>query len=394
MTVDRMRAIDRYVGIPLCLLLGGVIALSPQGRRRKEPRPAPRFPEQHDVRRILVIKFFGLGSILLATPALRLLREEFPDARIDILTFAANRALVERISLFDAVLTIDPGSIRTLTRDVVNRLGQLTRGHYDLVFDFEFFAKLSTFFSGWTRAPRRIGFALPVRWRELLVTDHVPLSKSQHVSRAFADQVFTVMEPRPLPPVMAPVIHTQDEIELTRLVPGSMAREIVINANAGDTFLERRWLPERFIELVNRLGDNTTTLFVFIGLDAHRGHVQSIIDQTRHAVRCVNTAGQLSLPLLAALLQRSRLLISSDSGPVHLAASLGKPVVALYGPETPAFYGPLGGAAAPVYKQISCSPCMNIYDAKAFHCPYNAQCMHEITVEEVEHAIASLCLPA
>ena len=91
----------------------------------------------------------------------------------------------------------------------------------------------------------------------------------------------------------------------------------------------------------------------------------------------------LSVPQLAALLERASLVVSNDSGPAHVAAALGVPVVAVYGPETPEFYGLIGKRTRTIYHKTECSPCMNVYNAKAFSCPFNARCMDQIGVDEV-----------
>jgi heptosyltransferase-2 len=103
-----------------------------------------------------------------------------------------------------------------------------------------------------------------------------------------------------------------------------------------------------------------------------------------------NAAGLLSLGELIALLQRSTLILTNDSGPMHIAAALGRPVVALFGPESPALYGPPAGATRTIYKAVSCSPCLNVYNAKLFVCPYHARCMKEISTTDVLDAIRSL----
>jgi ADP-heptose:LPS heptosyltransferase len=167
---------------------------------------------------------------------------------------------------------------------------------------------------------------------------------------------------------------------------------VAINVNAGDTFLERRWPGNRFAQLVKTLAGDDESIFCFIGNEEESEYVEDVISQTSCAGRCMNISGKLTIPELAALLQRSELLISNDSGPLHLAAALGIPTVALYGPESPGFYGTVNAVSTIIYKNISCSPCMNIYSAKQFRCPFNARCMTEISVEEVLESVRSAVL--
>ncbi|MFN0158206.1 MAG: glycosyltransferase family 9 protein, partial [Bacteroidota bacterium] len=133
--------------------------------------------------------------------------------------------------------------------------------------------------------------------------------------------------------------------------------------------------------------------FFFIGSrDEHeyvQRHLDSKPDLQKHVTNC---AGVLSIGELAALFEQSSLLLTNDSGPMHIAASLGTPVVALFGPESPQFYGPRTNARM-IYKALNCSPCLNMYNAKLFHCPYNARCMSEISTAEVMHAIDEVLVP-
>src|ERR1041385_2757164 len=176
-----MRVFDRFLGIPICWLLGIYRLISPSRRK---------ISSSNVVKNILVIKCFGLGSILLCTPALSILKKTFPQARLHFLSFASNRELLERIPLIDTVLTVDTSSFIGFIADTLKTLWHVRTTFYDVVFDFEFFSKYSTAISGFSGAPQRVGFALPTRWRSMLVTHPVLLSKDQHVSKAFCNQVF------------------------------------------------------------------------------------------------------------------------------------------------------------------------------------------------------------
>ena len=381
MNVNTMRQIDRFAGIPLCWLLGLIHRSIPSRRTGLDPQHA---------RNVLVIKFFGMGSILLSTPALQLIKKAFPQARITYLSFRTNAGLLERLPLVDEVITIDSSSLLPMMRDILTTFVHLRRTRFDIVFDFEFFSKFSTLVSGVARSRRRVGFELPVKWRTMILTDEVNLSKDKHVTESFCDQVFALTARTPVPPVLPPCIREQDRVSLADQFDPDESPIICINVNAGETFLERRWKPERFSELLDSLAAlHPDYHFTFIGSAQERDYVQSVITGSGAEQMCFNLAGSTQFGELAALLERCELMISNDSGPLHLAAALGKPCIAMYGPESPRFYGPVGGHSTIIYKAISCSPCMNVYDAKTFRCPYHARCMSEIQVSEIERAFES-----
>jgi len=377
-----MRRIDRFAGIPFCWALGLFLSFFPS-RRKSVP--------EGGVRNVLVIKFFGMGSVILSTPALRLIKESFPGVQISYLSFGAQRGLLDRIPLVDNIMTIDSDSIGGFLLDGLNVLRDIRRLQFDAVFDFEFFSKFSTLLSGATRAPIRIGFELPTRWRSLILTHQVRLSKDRHVIEAFCDQVRILGIRAKAPEVEAPTIDSEDTRRLCEKLPVEDGPTICVNVNAGETFLERRWMPQKFAALIDSLRvSRPDAHLLFLGVRSERPYVQHVVDQIPKTARCVNAAGLLSIGELISLLSRCELLISNDSGPLHLAAALGTRCVALYGPETPQFYGPISGSVTAIYKGVSCSPCMNIYDAKSFRCPYNARCMSAIEVAEVERALESL----
>ncbi len=383
MTVAAMRRVDRYVGVVLCWLLGLPRRLAPTGRGQL-PDEAPR--------RILAIKFFGMGSIILTTPALSLLRSFAPEAEIDYLTFESNRSLLEQYPLINNVMTIRTESSWSFFLDTLRTLRLLRRRHYDIVFDFEFFSKYSTLLSTLSGGRSSVGFALPTLWRSLHLTHQVQLSKSRHVCEAFCEQVYVVSGRQPVPPLLPPRILDEEVDAMERKLPLNGKPIVAINVNTGETFIERRWMPERFAILVTRLSELTNYEFYFIGNDQERPFVDSVVAMTACPQRCYNVAGVLTTAELGAFFLRCELVISSDSGPLHLAAAVGTPLVGLYGPESPAFYGPIGRETTVVYKKVACSPCMNIYAAKTFQCPFQADCMRAITVDEVLQAVEQACL--
>jgi ADP-heptose:LPS heptosyltransferase len=384
MNIDVMRFLDRFVGIPLCWMMGSYCRIVTKSSSRTK---------RQQVRNILVIKFFGMGSLILSTPALALTRRAFPEAHVTFLTFQKNRELVERISTIDAVLTIDHSSIAAFLRDTFSTIRSIIRIHPDITFDLEFFSKFSTLLSGFSQAPLRVAFALPTFWRSSIVTHQVPLEKNRHVVFSFCEQVLCIANEREnIPPIEAPYVSEQDHASLLNKFPIEGRRLVAINVNAGDTFLERRWPADRFAQLVSALASEDDCVFCFTGSRGETSYVRSIIDETGCPERCIDTSGVLTVPELAALLERCDILISNDSGPLHLAASLGTPTVGLYGPESPDFYGVVQADSSVIYKKISCSPCMNIYSAKQFRCPYNAQCMRELGVDQVLQSVRSLVL--
>jgi ADP-heptose:LPS heptosyltransferase len=379
MKISTMRFIDRFAGIPLCWISGIV----------------RRFPHDRDVHpeNVLAIKFFGLGSVLLTAPTLHLLKQRYPDVRIIYLSFSRNSEVIDQISFIDERWIISTDSAISFFTSFVTVVRRLMVRRIDVVLDFEFFSKFSTFIGALAHPGMQIGFSLPTRWRQWNLSHAVVLTNDRHVTRSFAA-------------MLAPLGIHEEETPFPRLRPSSLTRTwrlpfrlrdwhsdiICLNPNAGDTSLDRRWDASRYAEaLGDLLHEHSEALFCLIGSSHERGYVQNILNRVPHsAERIVNLAGETSLRDLIGLFSASRVLITNDSGPMHLAAAVGLPTIALFGPESPVFYGPLGNQTVNLYAHLPCSPCLNVYDAKVFRCPINAQCMKDVSVESVVKATRDL----
>lgn len=384
MNVKTMRAIDRFAGVPLCWLAGLFNAIA-----RRNHSSAPSCPGT-----VLVVKFFGLGSVLLSTSFLTMLIENLPRARIVYLTFSPNRELLQLAGLPVEVIGISNSSLSAFISTAVAAVRRLRSVSIDVVFDLEFFSKFSTLVSVLCGARARVGFDLPVWWRRSNLTHPIPLEHSVHVIRLFSRQLgaIGIRAPEKIDPVAlssSPADKASMERKLRLATDGSEV--ICININASRTSLVRRWRPHRFAEVAGRLlQQDPSRRICFIGDDSERDYVDAALrsyDDGGHALR--NCCGALSLGELLALLQRSSFLLTNDSGPMHIAAAAGTPVVALFGPESPVFYAPRGKSKI-CYKALPCSPCLNVYNAKQVACPYNTRCMEEISTDEVLEAIESL----
>jgi ADP-heptose:LPS heptosyltransferase len=290
--------------------------------------------------------------------------------------------------MVDNVLTISTATGWKFVRDTIGVIIRMRAESVDTVFDLEFFAKFSTLLGTLSGARRRVGFALPTLWRRWNLTASVPLDRSAHVAVMFQRQLqpFGETTRAAFPAITSTAadrVSMANKLGLTE--NGSPI--IVVNINADAVSLERRWSPERFAAVLRAVAAmRPGATFFLSGARTEQTYVAEMIKRWKLPDNVHNVAGALSLGEFVALLERSDVLLTCDSGPVHFASAVGTPVVALFGPESPAFYGPLGQSVS-VYSGIACSPCLNIYAAKRFVCPYNARCMDMISVEEVVEAL-------
>jgi lipopolysaccharide heptosyltransferase II len=376
--------IDRRVGPLLCTLLLGAKRLF--GGRRT---PAP--PEE--VSRILLLKMWGMGSIVLASPLLAKLRSRYPTARIDFVSLRENEAILGLYREVDRTIAIELGrGIPHFLGETLRTIRAIRRERYDLLLDLEFFTRFSAIFSFLARARWSHGFSAKGNWRGKLHDIEVPFNAYNHVALNF----LTLLDGDYRHPVEAEQLSGSDV--LPQLVPGEEAWQscrsrlaadpawrgdeaiVVVNPNAGDMAVERRWPMEQMAELLRHLGEQRDANIVLIGSAEERPYVESLVRSAKVESRVVNLAGRNDVAELVGLLANAAVVVTNDSGPMHIACAVGASTVALFGPETPTLYGPLravpGQRHIVHYLKLACSPCMFVHDNKVLSCWFaQARCM-------------------
>ncbi len=337
----------------------GLALLSPSRRPAAPARP---------VRRILFVKLRGLGSIVLAEPALRLLREHYPGARVDFLTAEANRDLLGLVPGLNRVHCLRASSPALLPWEAIGLARRLRREHYDLVFDAEFLVSFTGWLCSRLDASRVVGFASDgkSRWQDV----SVPYRPELHAVHQFLNLVRLGASAVPArrPRLLRPDCPS----------PAGPGRYLVLNVNAGPLALERRWPRDRFVDLGRALLERFDLDLVLTGSKRERAYVAEV-ERELASARVRNLSGRLGLTGLAALLAGATALISNDSGPVHLASAYDVPVAAFYGPESPRRYGPTSSRSLVFHQPLPCSPCMSVENGKSVRCPYSQRCLTEIS---------------
>ncbi len=380
MNLQLAKYLDRYLGIFLCYLLAALHLF----REMISPHDGPI-----RVRRILMVKFWGFGNLVLLLPVFHLIRLRFPNARIHLLTLARNRKILIGNPDIDRIWTVDDSGGTRLLFSMLKAMTGLRRARIDLFLDFEQFARTSALFGFLIAAPQRVGLKTPKQGRSLLYTAQVRYTEEQHMSLTYLDIAraagvrSTTYQPLPVPFGDADVRRVID------LLDGWPRRMIAIHVGSGDNFVGRRWPAENFASLADLLIEGHGVVPVFTGTRAEVGLVREVLSRMRFPDRTRDLSGRLGLTELSALLSRSELLLSNDTGPVHMASGLGRPVLGFYGPNTPVLYGPLSIGSVAFYKGLPCSPCITNINYKTSFCRYPV-CIRNITVEEVYDRAAVL----
>ncbi len=358
---------------------------------------AGELPDPASVRRILFVKLWGIGSIVLTEPALRFLSQRYANAEIDYLTSRANAGLLRLFPKVSEVHTVPAAHLPGLLWQGFGTAKRLRRRRYDLVFDAEFLVA----FSGWlcrlVGAGQVVGFRPPRGGKCCWQDVSIGYRADGHAVDQFLNLAQMGRAPEGLSrglsgPAPGSSPGRSGRRPVLRLPPAQRVivprPYLVLNVNASPLALERRWPRDRFVQLSRRLLREFGLHLVLIGTNRERDYVGWVAERLAPRQRVWDLSGCLNLAQLANLIDGATLLISNDSGPVHLASAFDVPVVAFYGPESPGRYGPLSSRQLVFYQGLWCSPCMSVENAKTVRCCNGQRCMKEITAETVIEQVA------
>ncbi|MBI2301929.1 MAG: glycosyltransferase family 9 protein [Armatimonadetes bacterium] len=380
------RRLDFLVGEPVCVVLNLLARLLGRLLHRDHAL-------RSDFRCIYVVKLLGLGSVVNATPLLRALRGAYPRARLLFVGFEGLGALLDRLPLVDDRVLLRDRSLWLLAWDAVRLFVRAWRERPELVIDLEVHARASTILTTLTAARNRAGFThSTAMFRSGLYTHLLYFNRWAHIADCYlqlgrllgADSDDTRLEP--------PRLLDRDQAEVEEYLAGRRVGEafLAVNANVGELCEERRWPPERFSRAVEELLELGLGPLVLIGAPSETALNQRVIDGVREELReqVHQAAGALTLGGTLALLARARLLLTNDSGPLHLAAALGTPTVSLWGPGLPQTFRPRHGHHRVIFHGVYCSPCLYLVDTVP--CNGDNLCMQSIAWQTVVHQVLDL----
>lgn len=390
--------IDRRLGKPVCWLLtvarrvGGFFSRGGQG----EP-----------VKKILFIKMIEQGATVLAYRALQTAVERVGRDNVYFWVFQENRPILDLLEIIppENVIVIRTHSAVRLALDMLGTLWRIRKMRFDASVDMEFFSRASAILAFLSGAKRRVGlhrFTSEGPYRGDLLTHRVQYNPYLHVAIQYHQLVESIWaDPRQTPLLKVPAsnlesgayepspfVPREGEVETVRGILAKLAGRpvvgpiLLLNPNASDLLPLRKWATERFVELGQRLlNEDPDALLVITGAPSEREAAERVAKSIA-ADRCISIAGHTTLRQLMVLYTIADLLVTNDSGPGHFSSMTQVDSVVLFGPETPALFGPLGRRTHVVWANLSCSPCVNVMNHRFSPCDDNV-CMREISVDLV-----------
>jgi len=399
-SVNTMRAIDHWVGVPLCAIVSPLVAVIDKiknifGRDHSTPK------------KLLFIELSEMGSAILVDPAMR--NAQARGAELFFLIFKSNRASLTLLNTVkpENIFTIDSSSLGGLIKDTLRFLILARKHRIDTVIDLELFSRFTALLTGMCGARRRVGYHIfhgEGLWRGFMLTRKVHYNPHIHITKnflslihaAFAQKIEVpfskieipdsevrleqaIIDPSALEKVRGRIEKLAREANIS-YIPGKN-RLILINPNASDLLPQRRWAQQRFSELIQAVHQQyPQDLILITGSPAEFAYVDKV-RSVANIKNALNFAGQVSFSELPPLYTLSDVMVTNDSGPGHFSAVTPLRTVVLFGPETPALYGSVGNSIA-ITANLACSPCVSAANHRKTPCHDNV-CMQAITVSQV-----------
>lgn len=338
---------------------------------------------QEEYMKILFIKLSAIGDVVQTLPALEAIKRHFPGCEIDWVVEEAasgileghpliNRLLISRRKAWVRMLR-NPGRFFQSLRDIFGFFRRLHETRYDIAIDLQGLLK-SGVLIGLARAERKIGFDKTRELSYLFLNEKLPpYDIEKHALERYLDVARYLGAKDPSPKCTLPIEHEIDVMKKRLEVLGRNGKRIVV-INPMARWKTKLWEEGKFAELAERLASEKNAVVIFTGGTDDHGVAERIRSGMKQSSE--NWAGKTNLKELAALASLADLFITTDTGPMHLAAAAGAKVLALFGPTAPWRTGPYGQGHIVLRTGIDCSPC---FKRKC----EDVKCMRGITVEEV-----------
>lgn len=337
-----------------------------------------------NIRTILVRSTNWLGDAVMTTPAMRAIRESFPGARITVLANPVVAPLFEHHGAVDEILVYDRKGAHAGVGGRLRMAAELRQRRFDLAILLQ--NAIDAAFITWlARIPRRMGYRTD--GRGLFLTHGVPVEEGtrrlHHVEYylAMLDRFSIATKDRRLSLATTPA---EDAAMAARLREEGIGEgELLLGINPGASYgSAKRWYPERFAAVADCLADRWGAKVVITGGPGEAGIAADIAAAMKSPSLVM--AGRTTVREMMALIGRCGFFVTNDSGPMHIAAAFGVPLVAVFGPTDHTNTSPWTDRAAIVRSETDCAPCLKR------ECPTDHRCMMAVTVEMVVEAAEGL----
>jgi len=361
----------------------------------------------HRPKKIMFLKFIEQGATVLAYSAIKRATEIVGRENVYFCVFENNRPILDILYIIPSenIIIIREKTFFSFLTSSFSALSRIRSEKIDTVIDMEFFSRASTIFSFMTGAKIRVGlhrFTSELPYRGNLMTHRIQYNPYLHTSVFYRSLVeATLQNPSEVPMMKVPISPLQNgtKEDLPIFTPTEREKKemqekihnafgvdwekiVILNPNASDLLPLRKWESEKFIELGKKiLAENPNVCVVISGAPSEQKDAEEVCRKIG-SVRAVSFAGKTTLRELLTLYSLADILITNDSGPGHFSSMTNIQTIILFGPETPKLFGPISPNTHVIWKELACSPCVNVFNHRFSPCNNNV-CMKSITVDEV-----------
>jgi ADP-heptose:LPS heptosyltransferase len=372
----------------------GLAAVAPLVARRRPPAGVGDRPS------ILLLRLERVGDLLMTLDAIDAVRAQRPNASIHLVVGRWNEPVARLIPGVDQVETLSApwlarGAGAQSPAEIAARAWSWRARRYDLAVNFEGDIR-SHALLGLSGAARRVGF--PMAGDGPMLTHPVPFDPAIHtrssslrlVERAFDLAPGLLEKHRPADGAQRLLLPDDARERAASLLSGAPVGRPLVVVHGGGGREIKQWNLDRFADVATRLARTFRATIALSGNAEDRGVVETLKTHLGAGVASVDLCGRADLVTLAAVLDRSRLLITGDTGPMHLAAALDVPLVAVFGPSDPRRWGPFSDRARVVRADLPCSPCNRIRRPPERCRGHVPDCLAAISADGVYDAAAAL----
>jgi ADP-heptose:LPS heptosyltransferase len=369
------RFFDRYFGIPIVILL----ALFTRKKRR--------LPIE-SIQNILFIKLAAIGDAILLIPTLRKLKQSFPLATLTFMCSDINKAIVEKIPYVDKIINCRVYDFLLNPLNFYRFIRNLRKTKYEVVIDAGQWERINSIITCFTRRDYSIGFKTKGQWKHVINDAVVDHSKTKHELENFMD----LLIPLGLIPFGRKLSYDELQLEFFLTEEDRQFRDsfwiehaleyktvICFHPGCGENGKPREWKIENYIEVGQRLHEfNNDIRIIITGTKLESELCSRLFEGVKDFA--INTAGMYTLEQTAALVERAKLMVCSNTGILHISTCVGTKTIGLHGPTNPIKWGAYSKDAIVIQSDKFCSPCL--YLGHDYGCN-KPTCMLHITPDEV-----------
>jgi len=379
------RFFDRYFGIPLVLFLALFT-------RRKRRLPI------EDIQNILFIKLAAIGDGILLIPTLRKLKDSFPKAKITFMCSDINISVIQKIPYIDRIINCRVYDFLKNPMNFYRFVKDLRKTKYEVVIDAGQWERINSLITIFTRRDYSIGFRTKGQWKHVVNDAVIAHSRTKHEVENFMD----LLIPLGIVPVSGEYDFDDLQLEFFLKPEHRKFRDdfwkehnledknvICFHPGCGENGKPREWALENYINVGKRLHDADKDLVIII---TGTNFEKYLCDPLHEALKdfSINTAGHYTLEQSAALVERAKLMLCSNTGILHVSTCVGTRTIGLHGPTNPVKWGAYNKRAITIQSSKFCSPCLYLGHDYGCNMP---TCMKEITSDEVYMEIRKALKP-